>query len=85
MSHVQCRDRVRHFVRVVFRIDLLKDPGDAATGVDDERRTDDAPILSPVHRFLLPDAVLFGDGVIDVGEQSKRKLVLFLEFPVRLW
>ena len=85
MRHVQCRNRVGDFVAVVLWIDLLKHLGNPAVGVDDERRANDAPVLSPIHRLLLPDAVLLRDAVIDVGNERKRKLMLFLELAMRFW
>jgi hypothetical protein len=69
---------------MILRIDLLEYLGDAAGRVDDECRTNDTPVLSAVHRLLLPHAVLLRDGVVDVGNQRIRKLMFLLEFFVRL-
>ena len=43
----------------------------------------DAPVLLPEVRLLAPDAVLLGDGMVGVGEQRERKVVLVLELHVR--
>ena len=61
-----------------------KDLCDASIGRDDERRSEDAHVLAPEQRLLSPDPVALGDGVIRVGNERERQIVLLLELLVRL-
>src|ERR1700738_3773434 len=67
---LQRRDRLGHFGRVAGGFHLLEHLGDAAPGVDDEGGARVAPVLPPVHRLLLPHAVLVGHGMPLVGEEG---------------
>ena len=52
---------------------------DLAVAADEIRRPHVAHELAAVERLLLPHAVLFGDGVIFVGEQRKRNVIFLGE------
>src|SRR4051812_2264626 len=67
---------------MILWIDLLEDLRDLSSRVDDERRSNDAPVFPAVHAFLLPHAILLGDDVIDVREQRIGELMLLLELPM---
>ena len=61
------------------RLHLLEYLRDAALFVDQEGCPLNAHILFPEHAFLLPDAIRFGDAVVDVTQECVREPVLCLE------
>src|SRR6186997_383670 len=73
---VQHRDDVR---RVAFRLDLGPNAGDAAGGVDQERRPGHSPVGLAVVLLLDPRTVGVGDRVVLVGEERERQLELLTE------
>src|SRR5688572_18116626 len=62
------------------RVHLVEDALNPAIGADDEGGPNHAHELLTARTLLeAPDAVLLGDLVIGIGQQRKRKRVLFLE------
>ncbi|KAF9127459.1 hypothetical protein BGX30_014782 [Mortierella sp. GBA39] len=50
--------------------------------IDQERRTDDAPELAPVHFLQLPYAVQFAHMMVLIGQQRKRQAIFFGKFAM---
>src|SRR6478735_3860217 len=83
-SSAQRADHLGHLCRVALGLHLLEDVCDAPVLVDDEGGARISHVLAPVHRLLLPHAILLGDLVPDVGEEGVRKIELLPELHVRL-
>ena len=69
----------QHFFGVAVGLHVLEDVGDFAVGADEEGGTGDALHLLAVHVLLFDHAELVGDGLIFVGQERVRQLVLVLE------
>ncbi len=62
---------------------FFEDVLDTAVGADQERGALHAEVLAAIHTFLFPDAVGFGGGMVGVGNQGERQVVLGFEFRLR--
>ena len=60
-------------------VEFGKDSADYAVLIDEESCAVDTHVFAPHELLQLPHTVGFGNLVILVGEQGKRKLVLFSE------
>ena len=69
----------QHFFGVAVGLDVLEDVGDFAVGADEEGSAGDALHLLAVHVLLFDHAKLVGDGLVLVGQERVRQLVLVLE------
>ena len=72
----------QHLPGVPIHLDLQEDLRDLAGFIDQERGSCDAHVLPAVHRFFDPDAVLFADIGILVGEEKVIQPLLLLELSV---
>src|SRR5581483_7969993 len=77
------RERGEDVVGVRRRLHVPHHLLDVAVAVDDERRAVDPHVRPPHVLLLAPDAVLVRDGVIRIGEEGERQLVLPAELLVR--
>src|SRR6185437_4735661 len=80
----QRRERSLHLRRMPLWFHLLEDLRDLPRRIDDERRAFDAHVFAPIHRLLLPHAILLRHRMISVRQQREGQLVLRLELLMAL-
>jgi hypothetical protein len=73
-------ERGKHGFSVLVRFKAAEDACDFAFGVDHERGSFDAHILLAVHALFLEHVKFFDHGLVFVGQQGIRQVVLFFEF-----
>ena len=66
-----------------FGLDLAKQHFVFPFAIDHEGGTFDSHGGLAIYRFLDPDAVCFGNGMVDIGEQRKSELKFGREFCKR--
>ena len=68
---------------MLFSVYLIYDIGYHAITIDNKCSASRSHKLFAVSFFLNPNAIFLSDGLIRVGNQRKRKIVLLAEFTVR--